>query len=139
MVFSQLQPTIHLFVYDSIKNNDKQNQKYKRYVEPLDIYEITSEPTEMYDKTKCPSLNQTIKTTYLPTMNNINYTNNKSNNETNTIVIVVTTIASFIIMIIIIIIYLKYTNYQKYKKNKNKPIFVLDDNFGTDYNHIIDF
>ena len=115
---------------------------YKNYVELLDINDYTSEPTERYVKTNCPSLNQTILNTYMPTINNISNnssnsnSNNSNNNNTNIIIIVVTTISSFFI---VVIIFIKYIKYQKNKTKKERKQELFDENFGTRYDELIDF
>jgi hypothetical protein len=112
---------------------------YKNYVELLDINNYTHEPTERYVKTNCPSLNQTILNTYMPTINNISNNssnNNSNNNNTNIIIIVVTTISSFFI---VVIIFIKYIKYQKNKTKKERKQELFDENFGTRYDELIDF
>jgi len=123
-----------LFLYEFNKDN------YKNYVELLDINDYTHEPTERYVKTNCPSLNQTILNTYMPTINNISnndiINNSNNNNNTNIIIIVVTTISSFFI---VVIIFIKYIKYQKNKTKKERKQELFDETFGTRYDELIDF
>jgi hypothetical protein len=106
---------------------------YKKYVRELDIYNITEEPTEFVTfKTNCPTIQNKSTPTLLP-INNISNINNNTN-DNNIIIIVFPTIISFII--IIFIIYRLYYLKNKIKKNSN---VLLDDNFGTDLNNIVDF
>ena len=103
-------------------------QKYKKYVEVLYIYSDTYEPTEsQIIITRCPSL---IKnTTFTPTISKV-YTN--INNQENILIIVLPTFFS-----VIVLFYILYRIYcLKYRININRK---LDENFGTEYNNIIDF
>jgi hypothetical protein len=130
---------MNLFLYEVNKDN------YKNYVELLDINEFTSEPTEKYVKTNCPSLNQSIiLNTYMPTIHNIsnnsNYNIINSNNDNkNIIIILVTTISTFFIVVIIFIKYIKYQKNKRKKEKEKEREIIFDENFGTRYDEIIDF
>jgi hypothetical protein len=130
----QYNPNINLFLYEVNKD------KYKNYVELLDINAFTSEPTEKYIKTNCPSLNQSIiLNTYIPTINNnSNNTNNitSNNDNKNIIIIVVTTISTFFI---VIIIFIKYQKKKRKKEKEKEKEIIFNENFGTRYDELIDF
>jgi ATP-dependent Zn protease len=135
-VIKVLNTNIDLLRYDEL-NNTKYN-KYNKYVDHLDL--ITSEPTEQYEITNCPSINKT----YIPTIK-VNITNTISNNTNNTtiensntqiVLIITTTLVSFVIIIVGFILY--YLKHVRNKKEKEKPIFIYDDNFGTEFDEIVD-
>ena len=77
-------------------------QKYKKYVEVLDIYSDTYEPTEFHNLvTHCPSV---IKnTTLTPTVSNISFSN-KSNQENMILIIVLPTFFSVIVLFYIMLL-----------------------------------
>jgi hypothetical protein len=117
-------------------------QKYEKYVEVLDIYSDTYEPTEMYIPiTRCPSV-----ITNMPTIQNTSYPNtsypniypNKSNQENMILIIVLPTVFS-----VIVLLYITYKMYcLKYRININRRLDEnrkLDENFGTEFSNTIDF
>jgi len=105
-------------------------QKYKKYVEVLDIYSDTYEPTEMHIIiTHCPSV--TTNKTFMPTITNTSYPNT-SYQENMILIIVLPTVFS-----VIVLFYFLYRVYcLKYRINITRK---LDENFGTVFDNIIDF
>ena len=101
--------------------------KYKKYVDVLET--VTSEPTERYENTECPSILNTYTPSSKPSKVVIVEQNN-INNNTN-IIIITTTIISFFIIFCCIIYYLNFI------KKKKKEIFIYDDHFGVEIDEII--
>ena len=110
---------------------------YKKYVELLDINDITGEPTEFVDiyPSFYPTFSQTISQTISPTIFNTGQNNN--NNNTNLILIVFFSSVSGLVFILIIL-------WIKYKERKKKGLGgnfsrnitvgkLYDEEFGTQY------
>jgi hypothetical protein len=117
-VIKVLNSNIGLLRYDVLNKT-----KYKNYVDLIDL--ISSEPTEHFEITNCPSINNNYIPAIKPNVNNKNSSN---------VLIITTTLVSFIIIIGFILCYFKKV---RNKKEKEIPIFIYDDNFGTEFDEIV--